>query len=145
LEPDRQCGRFYSAGNGKEQGNEELGRDVVFLIGFRSVIEVDIDTWSFSRRTKDMCIVESHDESITAKEREAKEYPSLEDVTAMERAIFDSFVVAGPMMSEGDRKQSVCNVPRRGGQSAKKEFEEGRAKPERKSEEQIVDPARKIR
>jgi hypothetical protein len=45
-----------------------------------------------------------------------------ENIAAVERAIFDRFVVAGPLISETNSKERVCNVPRRSDKGANDEF-----------------------
>jgi hypothetical protein len=52
-----------------------------------------------------------------------------DNIAAVKRAIFERFVIAGPMISGKDSKERVCDVPRRSDEGAKDEFKKCGTKP----------------
>ena len=122
LEPNRQRDGLDSGGHNEEKGYEELRGDKFFLIGLRGMVEVNINAGGFCRGAWDLSVVKSHDDCITADQLKTKWYPLFENIAAAERAIFNRFVVAGPLISEIDSKERICNVPRRSDKGTNDEF-----------------------
>jgi hypothetical protein len=92
------------------------------------MIEMNSNAGSFWRGAKDLSIVKSHDDCISADQLQTKQYPLFDNIAAVERAIFDSFVVTGPMISQKDSKKRVCDVPRRSDKGAKDKLKKSRTK-----------------
>jgi hypothetical protein len=53
---------------------------------------------------------------------ETKKYPLFDNIATVERTIFESFVIAGPLISEKDSKERICDMPRRSDKCTKKEL-----------------------
>jgi hypothetical protein len=51
-----------------------------------------------------------------------------DNIATVKRAIFDRFVVAGPLIGERNSKERVCNVPGRSDKGTKEEFKKCGAK-----------------
>jgi hypothetical protein len=71
---------------------------------------------------------------------ETKQYPLFDNVAAVERTTFEYFVVAGPLIGEKDRKEGVCDVPRRSDKGAKDELKKCGTKLRWESKKQPIDP-----
>jgi hypothetical protein len=128
LEPNGQSNRLYSGGCNEEKRYEELRGDEIFLIGLGSVVEVNINPGSFSRWAEDLSIVKSHDDSISADQLSAKAYPLFNNIPTVKRAIFDRFVVTGPLISARDSKECVSNMTGRRDESTQEKLKECRSK-----------------
>ena len=87
--------------------------DKFFLISLRGMVEVSINAGSLWRGSWGLGVVKSHDDCISTDQLKTKRYPMFDNIAAVERAAFDRFVVAGPLVSETDSKECVCNMPRR--------------------------------
>lgn len=72
LEPNRQSDGLHFGGHNEKDRYEELRGDVIFLIGFRGMVEVDIDARSFCRGAWDLSVIKSQDDSISADQLETK-------------------------------------------------------------------------
>jgi hypothetical protein len=51
-----------------------------------------------------------------------------DNIAAVERATFDCFVIAGPLISESDSKKRVSNMPRRSNNGTNDELKKCRTK-----------------
>ena len=122
MEPNRQRNGLNSGGHNEEKGYEELRGDEFFLIGLRGMVEVSVNAGSFLRGAWGLGVVKSHDDCISADQLKTKRYPLFNNIAAVERAIFNRFVIAGPLISEIDSQERVCNVPRRSDKGANDEF-----------------------
>jgi hypothetical protein len=140
LKPNRQRNGFYPCGCDEEKRYKELRGNEIFLIGPGSVVKVDITPRSFSGRAENLCVVDSHDNSISTGQLDIKQDQAFDNLPAVKRAIFNRFVVAGPKLSDGDSKAHVRNMAGRSNESAQDKLKECRPKFQGKSEKQKIDP-----